>query len=260
MLDPKIKTEEGLTPLHYAARYTPIFKSRSDENDTDAPIAANRQIMQLLILWKVDINVQDIYGVTPLHLACNRGNRSAVEVLLAKGGINVNIQDKQQDTPLHDACLFGDEWIVEKLLDSGADALITNDENLIPLHIACREGFTEVVKVMMRMRFDKCSEMVSSYDNQYNTPLHFACRSGNVEIAKLLFLNRADPTAIKEDGITPLHIAAREDFVEIAEVLLQFEGLDINVRDDELNTPLHLAARFNNIEMIEFLLKRYVHV
>lgn len=264
-LDLNIKTEEGLTPLHYAARYTPIFRSQNADtsdhhgDDIKSPVDANKQILQLLVAWKVNINAQDKYGITPLHLACSRGNRAAVEVLLAAGNININVQDKQQDTPLHNACLPGDEWIIEKLLDNEADVLIPNDENLIPLHIACREGFADVVNIMMRKKFSHCNEMVTSNDDQNNTPLHFACRSGSVEIVEILLKNQANPTAAKLDGITPLHIAARDNFVEIAEVLLKCEGIDINVKDDELNTPLHLAARHNNVEMINFLLKRLVY-
>ena len=170
--------------------------------------------------------------------------------------ININIQDKQQDTPLHDACLLGDPWIVEKLLDRGANVLISNDENVIPLHIACQEGYADIVNMMLLKRFDQRSKMLNSYDNEYNYPLHLACRSGRVEIVKVLFLNNADPSVVKEGGLTPIHIAAREGFVEIAEVLLQYEGLDIEVRDDDLQTPLHLAAKHNRVKMIEYLLKK----
>ena len=260
--DPSVSTDEGLTPLHYAARYTPLFTTQqlqTDDDDETVPVTLhsnNKRIMQLLMLWKVDVNVQDIYGITPLHMACNRGNRAAVEVLLLQENININIQDKQQDTPLHDACLLGDPWIVEKLLDRGADVLVSNDENVIPLHIACQEGYTDIVNMMLRKRFDERSKMLNTYDNEYNYPLHLACRSGCVEIVKVLFLNNADPSVVKEGGLTPIHIAAREGFVEIAEVLLQYEGLDIEVRDDDLQTPLHLAAKHNRVKMIEYLLKK----
>ena len=258
-IDPKRKTDDGLTPLHYAARYTPVTQYTGGDDDDSAPVtihSTSRQIMQLLVLYKVNVNVQDIYGVTPLHLACSRGNRHAVDVLLACDKIDVNIQDKQQDTPLHDACLLGDAYIVEKLLDHGADCLITNDENSTPLHPACQEGHIDIVNLILLKRFEQKSQLLAAYDNEYNYPLHLACKSGQVEIVRVLFLNQADPSATKAGDLTALHIAAREVFVNIADILLQNENLDIDIREQNLLTPLHYAAKYNQTHMIEFLLKK----
>ena len=258
-LDPEILTEEGLTPLHYAARYTPLSQG-STNDDESAPVtlhSTSRQIMQFLItLCRVNVNVQDVYGLTPLHLACSRGNRAAVEALVNAANININIQDKKAETPLHAACLFGDPYIVEQLLRKDADCLLKNIENVTPLHIACQEGYIEIVNLIMRLRFNQRKELLNAYDLEFNFPLHLACESGEVEIVKVLFLNQADPNVIKIHDITPLHIAAKEGFTNVAEVLLQYEGLAVDVTDENLLTPLHYAARYNNISMIKFLLKK----
>ena len=56
--------------------------------------------------------------MTPLHLACRRGNLEAVLILLKKSDIACveDIEDAHKDTPLHQACVYGHEEIVDELL------------------------------------------------------------------------------------------------------------------------------------------------
>lgn len=261
--DPQIRNDDGCTPLHYAARYTPLSVNSTSDHDEAAPVTLrsdNRQIMQLLVnLCQVEVNVQDIYGVSPLQLACSRGNRVAVEILLSSSEINVDIQDKKHDTPLHAACLNGDPFIVQKLLEKNANCLLPNLEEELPIHIACQEGHLEIVSLILRLRFNERAQMMITHDHDFNYPIHLACESGNEEIVKVLFLNQADPTVRKIHDVTPLHIAAKEGFIAIVDVLLQYENADINETDEDLATPLHYAARFNKVSMIEFLLEKLVN-
>ena len=257
-LDPEARTSEGLTPLHYAARYTPLHTKGEEEEDT-APVtlrSSSKQILQLLIsVCHVDANVCDIDDITPLHLACMRGNRVAVGILTS-AAVNVDAQDKKGDTPLHFACLNGDPEIVEALLKKGADCLIQNQENELAIHVACAEGHVDIVKLILKMRFDKRGEMMVWCDREYNTPLHFACESGSGDIVQLLLLNNADPNACRLHDVTPLHIVAKEGFIDIADVLLQNTNSEINVNDANLLSPIHYAAQFGRVTMIEFLLSK----
>ena len=258
-----MRTEEGLTPLHYAARYTPLHSKAGGENEEDsAPVtlrSTSKQVLQVLIQFcHVDINVKDRDDLTPLHLACMRGNRVAVEILLAvpTPKVEIDAKDKKGDTPLHFACLNGDPEIVRMLLEKGADCLMPNQENELAIHVACAEGHLEIVKIIMRMCFDKRLDMMKWTDKEYNTPLHFACESGNGEIVKLLLLNNADPLACRMHDVTPLHIAAKEGFIDIASVLLQNDASEIDIPDANLLSPIHYAAQFGKVKMIEFLLQK----
>ena len=203
---------------------------------------------------------QDKYGVTPLHLACSRGNLPAVEVLLASHDIHVNAQDNNLDTPLHEACIAGDELIVEKLLQKmrsdDISLLMQNDEKQTPLHHACSEGHPEIVNLILKYGFQERPVLVAAQDNEHNTPLHLACESGKDEIVKTLLLNGADMGAVKDDEVTAIHIAARRGYRNVVMILLE-AGRDI-MYDVDVNqqTALHRAAEYNQCEMIDYLLDK----
>ena len=262
-------TDEGLTPLHYASRYVPLVQGDTDENpstpttESEGSIAAitlsssSQKMMKLLVNhYSVDVTVIDSFGYTPLHYASARGNRAAVEILLTSRKVEVNATDKQQNTPLHMACRLGDPWIVEKLLDAEANILHGNEEGVNPLHVACQEGLSEIVNLIMRKCPEKHDKLVRRVDNERNTPLHLACGSGEVEIVRVLLLYLADPIAQKIYDVSPLHIAAKEGYTDIADMLLQYEQTKLDTADDDSETPLHYAVKHSQDGMIRFLLDK----
>lgn len=267
--DPEILTDDGLTPLHYAARYLPLIEGDTQPDEATSPVdtvnpnftitlsSTSQQMMMLLVNhYFVDVTVADTFGLTPLHYACARGNRAAVEVLLTSGKVDVNVRDKQQNTPLHGACRVGDPWIVERMLDAGAGVLLVNEEGVNPLHVACQEGWSDVVnKIMLKCQGDR-DRLVTSVDHEANTPLHLACESGEAEIVRVLLLQEADPTITKLHDVSPLHIAAKEGFVDIVGMLLEYSEIKIDTRDEDFETPLHYAVKLNQEEMIKFLLEK----
>ena len=57
-----------------------------------------------------------VCGVSPLYLACQRGNHIAVSSLLKCNSINVWMQDKNRNNPLHEASRNGHHAIVGMLI------------------------------------------------------------------------------------------------------------------------------------------------
>lgn len=64
--------------------------------------------------------------------------------LLLKKGADVNIQDEYLDTPLHLATSTDDSEIVEILLEHGADIFIKNENGLTPYDVAVEENNKEI--------------------------------------------------------------------------------------------------------------------
>ena len=62
-----------------------------DSNRTPLMFAAlgnnRRSSCSTLIDCGANVNLQDIYGLTALHVACYHGNKSAANVLLSRGAV-----------------------------------------------------------------------------------------------------------------------------------------------------------------------------
>jgi hypothetical protein len=94
----------GQTPLHVAA-----FNDRKD-------------VAELLLASKADVNAKANNGSTPLHLAAAKGNKDMVELLLA-GKADVNAVDNDGWSPLHSAVVWDHKDIQELLRQQGGQEL-----------------------------------------------------------------------------------------------------------------------------------------
>ena len=78
-------TDTGLSALSYAC-------SLGEKNDRYKPY--NKKLMGLIYKHKPDINKKDMFDRTPLLLACNASNQTAVDFL-----INVGVASVANPTP-----------------------------------------------------------------------------------------------------------------------------------------------------------------
>ena len=268
--DVNVKTELGFTPLHYSAKYLPRICDENEDTESEATTivvevtrkSSSARSTELLLKYNANPNIQDVDGLTPLAIACQRGNYFAVVQLLRANEIDIGICDNQGSTPLHEACecsYENAEKIVQLLLKKGAQILEADRDGVTPLHVACREGYVAIVKLLLIHGYDMKEDLLNAEDIHGSTALHFAIESGVKSIVEILLKNNSDPIAQKKNDVTPLHIAARNGHIEIAKYLLQYKGQSkrgfdiIEVIDREQNTPLHFAAHFNQCEMIDYL-------
>ncbi len=146
---------------------------------------------------------------SPLFEAVRKGDKAAVEVLLAKGA-DVNAKDQFGDTPLH-AVLMKDDWddthkdIVTLLLAKGADVNSKDRNNKTPLHWAACGG-TKVIVVLLLGN----GANLNATNDAGTTPLHEAARCGKKDIVELFLTKRADINAKDMYGDTPLNTSTKE--------------------------------------------------
>jgi len=101
---------------------------------------------------------------------------------------------------------------------------------------AVQEGNKEETMRLLLLKSDP-----DQADTVYQwTPLHIACREGRLEIIKLLLAHKAHLDARDSLGQTPLHRAAHWGHVEIVRYLIS-AGADFTALDHLLQTPEELA-------------------
>lgn len=120
-----IPGEGGDMPLRQPARY------------------ANREIVEVLLQAKADVNAKDSLQNAPLHEVGSYAvpgvaeRAASVGVLLLRHGADINARNYLGMTPLHYAAATGNAEWVETLLQNGADVHAQTNRGETPLQYIC---------------------------------------------------------------------------------------------------------------------------
>ena len=129
-------TENRKGIFHYAALYNQCY-----------PIIFFHEKLQRFFKKITIIDVPSELGITPLHCACRKGSKNAVDLLLDLGA-NINARDNEGNNCLHYAAVSNNASLLKKLLVRGADKTITNDKNQLPLDLARENNFGNIVNIL----------------------------------------------------------------------------------------------------------------
>jgi ankyrin repeat protein len=214
----------------------------------DAAHGARRDVAELLLANRADVNRKDKDGQTSLHWAVGRGHKDTAELLLAHGA-DVNAKDNDGKTPLSRAVYAGHRDVAELLLVNGAEVNTKNANSETPLHDAVDKNLPDVTRLLLAHGAD-----VNAKGKWGNSPLHNAASGDCKGVAEVLLANKADVNARDNDGSTPLHWAARSatksGWRNVAELLLA-NGADAYAQNDSGRTPLQHAAHFIPTDIME---------
>ncbi|KAI1986702.1 hypothetical protein LOZ53_004600 [Ophidiomyces ophidiicola] len=241
------------------------------------------KVVQRLLNEKIDLNIKDNDGWTPIYSAVSSGNVEILKELASQGGnieistplngwtplhvavwygatgiveellhLNAQLQprDNDGDTPLHLAAMRNEVNIVDLLLNNKANIDICNNSGSTPLHIGVRNEYEKVVELLLNK-----NAKVDIYNDDEEVPLHLAAEYGYVQIAELLLNKNAKVDFCNNSGSTPLHLAAEYGHVQIVELLLN-KNAKVDICNSHQSTPLHLAAQNGYVEIFELLFKR----
>ena len=165
-------------------------------------------------------------GLYPLHCACTERNNPNVILYLADLFQDaVRHKDEDGDLPLH--ILLRRDWnsavdeqlrVVEKLLSIHPEGIdTTNDEDDLPLHIACEASqsltlIRRLVHMWSALRASECTERYGSvafYGDNGTLPLHRACMKRKKRLDIIDYIMNAHPEAVDQpddESNFPLHL------------------------------------------------------
>jgi len=106
-----------------------------------------REVLNVLLYAKANLNTQDSTGRTALHWAAY-GRHEVVQLLLAAGA-NLDIQDHTGRTPFHCASIHGNAGVIGVLLAANVDSNAKDKEGRNALLWAVVYGRLEVIALLL---------------------------------------------------------------------------------------------------------------
>jgi ankyrin repeat protein len=120
------------------------------------------------------------YGITPLWIACQRGDEAMVNILLSHGA-SVTPVLKGGETLLMTAARTGKPGCLQQLLDHGADVDTSESHGQTALMWAAAEGHQQAVRLLLSAGADPNKRLASGFN-----AIFFAVREGQLAVVRLL--------------------------------------------------------------------------
>ncbi|CAK4760137.1 unnamed protein product [Aphanomyces euteiches] len=173
----------------------------------------------------MDLRLPAAMQATGLHVAAQKNNVE-MAILLLKYGVNVNAQNKLGSTALHLACKQGFTEIIRILIDHHADFGILDTANKAPFEVATWEHFNEIVLTPLR----KQVETMASSENE--------CRRMHDELEEECerMMQRAEQSELEYEDVLSARLEEwmddrRSHLIEVNRTLRQ---RDVQARDQRL--------------------------
>ena len=239
----------------------------------------HRDVAEVLLDHRADIDAATNRNETPLNMACWNGHLPITKLLLDRG-CAINAPNKDGDTALHCACWVGSTECVKELLAHGADTSIKRKGGSIPLDLAKAKKHQTVIDLFMEykkhseenlmdsnqdekiiilseVRIDTEAAVLSTKNKQQQDEgLISAVIKGRIsDIKKVLNDDTVDVNVKDSSGCTALHWACWNGYRDVAELLLD-NGANIEARSSINSTPVMWASWNGQTSTTRFLLDR----
>ncbi|TKR60854.1 hypothetical protein L596_028039 [Steinernema carpocapsae] len=239
----------------------------TDDEDGPSPPKKSKRKVAIKDIVTAQLNAKERRGYSPLHLAASHERLDVVKFLLDQPEIVVETQcgaGNGKLTPLMIACRRGNLEIANLLIDQG-HAFIDKRDKLTrtALTHAAMNGHTHVVAMLLR----RGSVIGDSTDSSGNSAVHYACAYGWMDILQLLA--KVDPESLTAPNawhLTPLSVAYLKGHFDIVDYLLNGEYKDkvsVNGKDNQGSTLIASVVGSYSViseeaikEQVDYLLER----
>lgn len=233
--DAKYKNKDDRTVLHQAAKaktdkcfsyllgtqakeylsarekkhgFTPLLEAINNEALTYA---------KLLLDHNASTEVVSKEGMTPLHLAAQKGDPGLCSLLSSKKKVNMKNNDGQ--TPLHLAAMNGHkDACMVLLMTKGIEVMDKDRNNDTALHLAAKKGREQVLKLIMKVKGVKANQK----NDDSSTALHLAAYNGHQECCEILVTkNRRLVFEVDGKGKLALDVAFEENRDDVFAYLMR---------------------------------------
>jgi ankyrin repeat protein len=194
----------------------PVRAAQSDTRLADAVKNADTLAVRSLLLKHVDVNAPGADGMTALHWAAEL-DEIDVASLLVGAGANPKAVTRYGVTPLALACIRGNARLIDLLLKAGADANAASPEGETPLMAAARVGKVDALELLL----DRGADVNARESWKKQSALMWAAGEGHVQAIAVLLARGADIQARSKAGFTPLLFAVRNGHLDAARLLLK---------------------------------------
>jgi ankyrin repeat protein len=240
-------------------------------------------VIEILLYNKADVNVKDLQGQTPLHLAClqnqNKISKLLEDIHFPEDGLKEKefilcnklsqIIDQIEQTK-----------IIELLLSYKSNVNAKNVCNETPIFYLYKNNFVKITSKMKNcgifknvmqefyIKRKKILNILLDYNIDLTiindigeTILHLIANNNEFndnlkeELSELILNKGADVNAKTESGLTPLHIAAENGHTALIKLFLKFDANIDAVENTEECIPLHLATLNQQVKAMKMLLE-----
>ncbi|ORY78795.1 ankyrin, partial [Neocallimastix californiae] len=158
-----------------------------------------------------------------------------------KNGVDINIRNENSYL-INESLKYHNDILAKVIIEKGANINIKDNFRKTPLMYAIENNnSSDIIELLLQKGAN-----INDKDFNGNTPLHYACKFSNVNIVSLIMGKKPKINEQNEKGETPLIISFMERNWICAKRLLEYNDINVTIKDKNGNTILNYFKDLEN--------------